>query len=218
VPRRCVCAGLRLMNSSVCSSRIGIVLAIILLCVWRDKSQDVRDSAVSPRDATSMIELGNGLNEFFIVSPSQGGRFSAASRQMGKQQNAASPRRGEAESGRAYRAGSRRRRGGAEWSERPIIRRAGRNRPPNGDRENADRMSFRPGAGPRGRDKGCPLTQVPAEAAARVARVASRTNRATVRAEVKMSAKIDALALLARPNQGERFTPCRAWSALRLSA
>jgi hypothetical protein len=70
----------------------------------------------------------------------------------------------------------------------------------------------------RGREKCWPLTQAPAETAAVAAPVASRTKRATVRAEVKISAKIDALALLERPNQGERFTPCRAWSALRLSA
>ena len=56
--------------------------------------------------------------------------------------------------------------------------------------------------------KRCPRPQVPAETAARVA---SRTKRATVRSEVKMSTKRDAWALLARPNQGERFTPGRAW-------
>ena len=63
-----------------------------------------------------------------------------------------------------------------------------------------------------------PLTQVPAETAGVAACVASRTKRATASAEVKRSAKMDALALWERPNQGERFTPCRAWSALRLSA
>ena len=63
-----------------------------------------------------------------------------------------------------------------------------------------------------------PLSQVSAETAARAVCVASRTKRTTVRTEVRMSAKQAALALLARPNQGERLTPCRAWSALRLLA
>jgi hypothetical protein len=115
-------------------------------------------------------------------------------------------------------AGSLRRRSDAEWSKRPITRRARRNRQPDGDSENPGRISFRGGGQHHGGEKCCPLTQAPVEAAARVAWVASRTKRAMARAEVKMSAKMEALALLARPNQGERFTPRRAWSALRLSA
>jgi hypothetical protein len=166
----------------------------------------------------SKIKLGEGLNEFFLVGQRQGGRLSAASWLTGKSQNAASPLRGEAESGRAQSAGSLLRRSAAEWGERPIPRRAGRNRQPNGDSENPDSISFRSRGQHHGGEKGLPLTQAPAETAARVASVSSRTKRATVRAEVKMSAKREALALLARPNQGERFTPRRAWSALRLSA
>jgi hypothetical protein len=166
----------------------------------------------------SKIKLADGLNEFFVGGQRQGGRLSAASWLTWKSQNAASPLRGEAESGRAQSVGSLRRRSAAKWGERPITRRAERNRQPNGDSENPTRISFRSGGQHHGGEKGGPLTQAPAETAARVASVASRTKRATVRAEVKMSAKRDALALLARPNQGERFTPRRAWSALRLSA
>ncbi len=59
---------------------------------------------------------------------------------------------------------------------------------------------------------------MPVEVEWAAAWVASLTKRATLRAEVKMSAKMEALALLARPNQGERLTPRRVWSALRLSA
>jgi len=158
------------------------------------------------------------LNEFFLGGQSQGGQFSAASRLTWKSQTAASPLRSEAESGRAQSAGSLWRRSDAKWGERPITRRAERNHQPDGDSENAASISFRSGGQHHGGEKCWPLTQARAETAPRVACVASRTKRATVRAEVKMSAKRDALALLARPNQGERFTPCRAWSALRLSA
>ena len=64
----------------------------------------------------------------------------------------------------------------------------------------------------------CPLNQVPAERERAAAWVACRTKRVTLRAEVRMSAKMEALALLALPYQGERFTPRRVWSALRASA
>jgi hypothetical protein len=166
----------------------------------------------------SKIKLADGLNEFFVGGPRQGRRLSAASRLTWKSQNAASPLRGEAESGRAQSEGSLWRRSDAKWGERSITRRVRRNRQPNGDSENPTSISFRSGGQHRGREECCPLTQAPAETAAVTACVASRTKRATVRAEVKMSAKMDALALLERPNQGERFTPRRAWSALRLSA
>ena len=166
----------------------------------------------------SKIKLADGLNEFFLGGQRQGGRLSAASQLMGKSQNAASPLRSEAESGRARRGSSRWRRSDAKWGERSITRRVRRNRQPNGDSENPTSISFRSGGQHHSGEKCWPLTQAPAETAARVACVASRTKRATVRAEVKMSAKRDALVLLARPNQGERFTPRRAWSALRLSA
>jgi hypothetical protein len=73
------------------------------------------------------------------------------------------------------------------------------------------------GAAPQPRQV-LPLPQAPAETAAKVASMASRTKRATLSTEVKRSTKREALALLARPNQGERFTSRRAWSALRLSA
>ena len=79
-------------------------------------------------------------------------------------------------------------------------------------------MEFRDGGEHQRLREVLPLTQVPAETAGVAAWVASRTKRATASAEVKMSAKMEALALLERPNQGERFTPRRAWSALRLSA
>lgn len=64
----------------------------------------------------------------------------------------------------------------------------------------------------------CPLIQVPVAVEQAAARVASRTKRATLRAQVRRSARMEALAALAWPNQGERFTPRRAWAALRLSA
>ena len=50
------------------------------------------------------------------------------------------------------------------------------------------------------------------------AREASRTKRATVLDRIKMSPRTVALALLGKPNQGERLRPRRCWPALRLSA
>ena len=50
------------------------------------------------------------------------------------------------------------------------------------------------------------------------ARVASVTKRARLRALLRMSPNKSALALFARPNQGERWSPRRVWQALRLSA
>jgi len=55
-----------------------------------------------------------------------------------------------------------------------------------------------------------PRAQVPVAVEAAAARVASRTKRATFRAQARISAKREALALLAQPNQGECFTPRRA--------
>ena len=175
------------------------------------------DSAASPPGASSKMARADGLNEFCISGQSQGGQCSAASQLRGKCENAASQLGGAAGSSQAQRVGSLRRRSDAKWSERSITRRARRNRPPSGDSENAAKYCIQEG-GPAPRQKYCPHTQVPAKTVAVVACEASRTKRATVRAEVKMSAKRDALVLLARPNQGERFTPRRAWSALRLSA
>lgn len=60
--------------------------------------------------------------------------------------------------------------------------------------------------------------QSPVAAECSAARVASRTKRATLRAQERMSPQMEALALLARPNQGERLMSRRAWLALRLSA
>jgi hypothetical protein len=93
----------------------------------------------------SEIKLSDGLNEFFLVGQRQGRRLSAASRLTWESQNAASPLRGEAESGRARRAGSWRRRSGGEGGERSIPGRARRNRQPNGDSENPASISFRSG-------------------------------------------------------------------------
>ena len=162
----------------------------------------------------------DGLNEFFISGQSQGRRFSAASWFRGKCENAASPLRGEAACNGAHRESSTRHGGHAGRGEQPVTRRARRNRLSSGDSGAEHKMSI------EFRDRGqhswsrpvLPLTQVPAETAGVAVCVASRTKRATVSAEVKMSAKMDALALWERPNQGERFTPRRAWSALRLSA
>ena len=76
-------------------------------------------------------------------------------------------------------------------------------RQPEGDGGRVESVSFSKGQSLAGRPA-LPLGQVPA------AMVASRTKRATLRVQVRMSPRIEALALLGRPYQGERFSLQRA--------
>ena len=87
--------------------------------------------------------------------------------------------------------------GNVRRGEQPVTRRARRNRLSSGNSGTEHKISIEFGG--RGQHSWSkpvlPLTQVPAETAGVAACVASRTKRATVSAEVKMSAKMDALAL-----------------------
>ena len=69
-----------------------------------------------------------------------------------------------------------------------------------------------------GRDGCGARDQAPVVTVRACAREASRTKRATLPARSKMSPRQAALALLGKPNQGERLRPRRCWPALRLSA
>lgn len=72
-----------------------------------------------------------------------------------------------------------------------------------------------------GRSQGGSLdrpSQMPGDCPAAAAAVASRTKRTTFPARERISPRIWAVALFARPYQGERVRSRRDWLALRLSA
>ena len=104
---------------------------------------------------------------------------------------------------------------GGSWARAPVSRRRAVSRRRYGD-------GLRAGCCEGGRRNRWHRQRRPAQAPVATvrawARVASRTKRATWPAKIRMSPRQVALALLAKPYQGERLRWRRAWPALRLSA